>query len=317
MWDWNFDLSIGIGWIFLIFGGMFGLWLALNVWLMRSIKKIRQSGSADDKKMNIAVLSINGLLAYGAKPRSNFQKIMSQIGSIAERQPKALIVRVNSPGGTMSGSHEIYEALKKLKKSGMKMVVLMEDIAASGGVYISMAADKIVASPGTITGSIGVIIPHMNMSELLEKVGVKSDSVKSGEHKDMLSSSKPLSHDSRKLLQETIDDCLDQFVEVVAESRKMSEEAVRAFADGRIFNGRQALKLGLVDEVGGYETALKVAKELSEIKEGEERVQEVNPPMNMLERFGLLAQISSAVERADNILTGIELDGTPLYLMKK
>lgn len=315
MWKWNFDFSVGIGWLFLI-GAIFVVAVAgLNYLGYYYAKKAAKEGTID-KKMNIAVLAINGLISYGTKSRSFFQKTISMIEAVAERKPKALILRMNSPGGTMAGSNEIYEALNKLKRKGIKIVVLMEDVAASGGLYISMAADKIVANPGVITGSIGVIIHHVDMSKLFEKIGINSDNVKSGQYKDMLSNSKAMDEGARKLVSETIQDCLEQFIGVVAGSRKLDKETVRTFADGRIFNGSQAQRLGLVDELGSYETAIRAARDLAGIEDGKENVQEISPPTSILERFGILGQISSFVDRADSFLVSSELNGMPMYLMK-
>jgi len=136
------------------------------------------------------------------------------------------------------------------KDKGCKVIASFGNISASGGVYIGVASDKIVANPGTITGSIGVIIRGNNLSELLDKIGIKFETVKSGVFKDILSPDKPLSEEGRGLLQGLIDESYRQFTEAVAEGRNLPVEEVRKFADGRIFTGTQAKELGLVDEVG-------------------------------------------------------------------
>ena len=139
---------------------------------------------------------------------------------------------------------------------------IRDSISASGGVYIGVASDKIVANPGTITGSIGVIIRGNNLSELLDKIGIKFETVKSGIFKDILSPDKPLSEEGRGLLQGLIDESYKQFTEAVADGRNLPVEEVRKFADGRIFTGTQALELGLVDKIGDEFVARELAAEM-------------------------------------------------------
>src|SRR5579885_2672452 len=142
----------------------------------------------------------------------------------------------------------------------------MSDIAASGGVYIALAADKIVANPGTITGSIGVIISSPNAAELLQKVGVGANVVKSGPYKDVLSPYRGMTDEERALIQGVINDAYAQFVEAVSSGRQIPVERVKEFADGRIFTGRQAKEWGLVDELGGLQTAVELAGQIAGIE---------------------------------------------------
>ena len=199
------------------------------------------------------------------------EKIIEQIDNFKEDSSvKAIVLRVNSPGGGVSPSQEIYDEVKAAA-AVKPVVVSMGSVAASGGYYIAVPAHRILANPGTITGSIGVIMQFTNFEELLDKVGLKSQVVKSGLHKDIGSPVRPMSTADREILQSLIDDVYAQFVQAVAESRKMDPDAVRQLADGRIFTGRQALKAGLVDELGSYRDAIRVAAELAGI-EGKPKV---------------------------------------------
>ena len=180
---------------------------------------------------------------------------------------KAVVLRIDSPGGGVVPSQEIYEAVLSLKKK-KKVVVSMGSVAASGGYYIACAADTIVANPATITGSIGVIAHFSNVEELFDKIGLKTSIIKSGKYKDIGSPLRDMTPDEKRLIQGVIDDIYDQFLEAVSSNRKISKEKVASIADGRIFTGRQALKMGLVDFLGDKKYAVDLASELSGI-EGE------------------------------------------------
>lgn len=183
---------------------------------------------------------------------------------------KAIVLRVNSPGGGVAPSQEIYEEIIKIKEK-KKVVASMGSVAASGGYYIASPADKIVANPGTLTGSIGVIMEIPNVSGLMEKIGVTTQVVKSGKHKDIASVFKTLTPEEKKILQTVLDDVHDQFIEDVSEARGMKPENIRKLADGRIFTGRMAKEVGLVDELGNLQDAIMLAGELTGI-EGEPEV---------------------------------------------
>jgi protease-4 len=193
---------------------------------------------------------------------------------------KAIVLRVDSPGGAVAPSQEIYEEVRKA--AGKKTVVVsMGSVAASGGYYISSAATRIIANPGTLTGSIGVIMEIPNIEGLMNKVGIKTEVIKSGRHKDIASVFRGRSKEEREILQAVLDDVHEQFIKAVAEGRKMLPDDVRKIADGRVFTGRQAQKLGLVDEIGNLEDAIKVASKLAGIK-GEPQV------VTKKERFSLI-----------------------------
>ncbi len=180
---------------------------------------------------------------------------------------EAVVLRVNSPGGSAAASQEIHNEIGKLREAGKKVVVSMSDVAASGGYYISVAADKIMANPGTTTGSIGVIMQVTNLEELFEKIGVDIETITSGEHKDLANPTRTMTEEERELLQSMTNDIYEQFVEAVSRGRGMSQEEVLEIADGRILTGRQAQELGLVDELGDLYDAVDLAAELAQIED--------------------------------------------------
>ena len=179
---------------------------------------------------------------------------------------KAIVLRIDSPGGGVVASQEIFNAVKNAKKEGKKVVASMGSVAASGGYYVAAAADRIVANPGTLTGSIGVKMEFASVEKLLEKIGVKGMVVKAGEYKDIGSPFRDMTEQEQKLLQGVIDDVHSQFIEAVAEGRGLPSTDVKAIADGRIFTGRQALALKLVDEMGDLADSIRVAGRLAGIK---------------------------------------------------
>jgi protease-4 len=212
----------------------------------------------------IAVVKIEGTIV---ESESVIKKI---IKFRKNKNVKALILRINSPGGIVAPPQEIHEEVKKTCKE-KKVIVSMESVAASGGYYIACAADTIIANPGTLVGSIGVMIPVENIGELLQKIGVSSTVIKSGKYKDIGSMTRPMTKDEEAVLQELIDDTYNQFVDVVAEGRGLTREQVLQIADGRVFTGAQALQLGLVDELGNLQDAIDLAANLAGI-EGEPNV---------------------------------------------
>jgi len=186
-------------------------------------------------------------------------------GYLKDASIKALVLRVDSPGGAVAPSQEIYEEVKKaaLKK---KVIVSMGSVAASGGYYISAPADRIIANPGTLTGSIGVIMEIPNIEGLMNKIGVKTEVIKSGRHKDLASAFRKMEKEERLILQGVLDDVHEQFIKAVSDGRKIPFDEVKKLADGRIFTGRQAMKVRLVDELGTLEDAVAAAGRLAGIK---------------------------------------------------
>lgn len=181
---------------------------------------------------------------------------------------KALVLRINSPGGGVVASDEIYHALRELDKP---IVVSMGDVVASGAYYISMAASHIVANPNTLTGSIGVISQFPNAKELMEKLGIEMTVIKSGKVKDLGSPFRPMTEEEQAIWQAIVEETYDRFVAIVVEGRDLPEDQVRELADGRVYTGQQALELGLVDALGYEEDAIAEAARLGGIP-GEPRV---------------------------------------------
>ena len=172
---------------------------------------------------------------------------------------RAVVLRVESPGGAVAPTQEIFDELRKTREAGKVIVASMGSMAASGGYYIACAADSIVANPGTLTGSIGVIMVIPQAEGLLDRVGIDWQVVKSGRHKDMGSVARGMTDTEIGLLQSVVDDVYDQFVEAVAQFRPLTREEVVELADGRIYTGNQALPLRLVDRLGTYEDAIALA----------------------------------------------------------
>jgi protease-4 len=187
---------------------------------------------------------------------------------------KAIVLRIDSPGGGVVPSQEIYDAVQRVRnKSNKAVIASMGTVAASGGYYIAAATDRIMANPGTLTGSIGVIMEMANIEGLLKKVGVEGVVVKSGRYKDVGSPLRKMSDEEQALLQSVMDDVHTQFIEAVAKGRSLEVPEVKALADGRIFTGRQAKDAKLVDELGNLEDAIQLAAEIAGI-EGEPKVVE-------------------------------------------
>lgn len=177
---------------------------------------------------------------------------------------KAIVLRINSPGGTAAASQMIYQELRRLH-GRIKLVAALGDVAASGGYYVASAADRIVANAATTTGSIGVILHFQNVQGLMGKLGITNGTIQSGPHKDILSPYRNPSPEERAMLQALVDDTYQQFLEAVSEGRKLPMSRLKPLADGRIFTGRQALKVGLVDALGTYQDGVDQAARLAGI----------------------------------------------------
>jgi protease-4 len=241
--------------------------------------KASQSLSPLPGTEKIALVRIEGMLITA-------DSIVEEINNYADDSSvKAILIRIDSPGGGVVASQEIFNAVLNARKQGKKKVVIsMGSVAASGGYYIAAAGDRIVANPGTLTGSIGVKMEFANLEKLLEKIGVRGMVVKAGEYKDMGSPFREMTDYEKILLQWVIDDVHSQFIEAVAKGRNLPEADVKAIADGRIFTGRQALHLKLVDQLGDLDDSILVAAELAGIK-GKPKVVKKEKKVPFLEHF--------------------------------
>lgn len=216
---------------------------------------------------------------------------------------KGLLIRINSPGGTVATSQEAYDAVRYFRSKGKPVVVSMSDVAASGGYYIASAADRVFALPGTLTGSIGVIMHLMNLQEIEKKVGIEPVVIKSGQFKDIGSSDRAMTQAEKDLLQSIIMDSYDQFVTAIADGRKMDKGTVKQLADGRIYSGRQALKVKLIDELGGYDDALANVQTLARTKFNLKKDLYVDDEKG-LNAFASLLESGLKVPPPDSVLKG-------------
>jgi len=215
--------------------------------------------TAFDFGENVGIVEVKGVIA-------DPEPILTQLKEMRTNENvKAIVLRIDSPGGGVGPSQEIYNEVKKTKQV-KKVVASMGAIAASGGYYVAAAADHIVANAGTITGSISVIMEFANLEELLHKIGVGAFVIKSGEFKDVGSPLREMTADEKRLLQGFIENVHEQFVSAIVEGRNMPQEKVAAIADGRILSGEQAKELGLLDSLGNLEDAIALAGKLGGIK---------------------------------------------------
>ncbi len=221
----------------------------------RSLVSIAPAGGKD----KVGIVDVKGVI-------TDSEKVVKTIRDF-ERDPgiKALVVRIDSPGGSVGASQEIYEEIKRADKQ-KPVVASLASIAASGGYYASLGARYIISNPGTVTGSIGVIMRIPNIQKLMEKLGIETTVIKSGRLKDMGSMTREPTPEEEAVLKGVMDDVHVQFIEAVAMARKLPEDKVRQLADGRIFSGRQAMELGLVDQLGNFSDAVEKAGRLAGIK---------------------------------------------------
>jgi protease-4 len=215
-------------------------------------------------KPKIALININGVIS-DYKETLNYLSIVEKDSSI-----KALVINVNSPGGAVGASQEIYRALERIRAK-KPVIVSMGNVAASGGYYISVPANVIFANPGTITGSIGVIVQHIDLTNIMDKVGIKIENIKSGKNKDILYPNNRLTKEQKKLIKDTVLDVYNQFINAILKYRNIKREKLLEIADGRILSGKQAYNLGLIDRLGNLQDAIDEARK-SLGKEGESAV---------------------------------------------
>lgn len=232
----------------------------LSILLVSSCLAALMSGSSwMHEKGDVAVVKLTGDI-FDPYP------LLELLEKLEERDDvKAVVLRIDSPGGTVSASEEIYLALKRLKQK-KKLVASLGTVAASGGYYVACAAEKIIANRGTITGSIGVRLEHVNVGELFQWARIEPKTLKAGRYKDLASPYRPLGAEEEQILQSVLEEMHGQFKAVVREGRGLDQATVDALADGRIFTGEKALDLKLVDQLGSLRDAIDTAAKLAEIK---------------------------------------------------
>jgi len=268
--------------VFLIFLGLLVLLIVFSIFFALIQKRIPFGESN-----RVALVRIEGMIM------DSKDTIAELKGYVKDPFIKAIVLRIDSPGGAVVPAQEIYEEIRKAAQE-KNVIVSMGSVAASGGYYIASPATKIIANPGTLTGSIGVIMEVPNMSGLMDKLGIKTEVVKSGRHKDMASVFRGIGKEERMILQKVLDNVHEQFIRAVAEGRTLLYEDVKKIADGRVFTGEQALEVGLIDELGSLEDAFDIAAQLSGI-EGEPVV------VSKKERFSLLNLLKGPKELIENL----------------
>ncbi len=253
----------------------------------------------------MAVVEIEGIIVDGS---SAVRELREHLENPAV---KAVILRVNSPGGVVAPTQEIFAAIQRVRKGGKPVIASFGAVAASGGYYVATAADRIYANPGTLTGSIGVVMQMANIEGLLKKVGVDYVVVKAGSYKDIGNFARTMTPEERKILQALLDDVYSQFVDAVAEGRGLDRKQVLAFADGRIYSGQQAQALKMVDDLGGFEDAVEAAGKLANIS-GRPKL------LYPRKRFSVRELLESrlGLPPTSALLPALPGIRTPLYLMQ-
>jgi len=249
----------------------------LKVNIVPEVEPLTEKAIAGEGRDKVLVLDISGIIMSGeaGSPLSGKKQpgLIAQVREALDRarqdkNVKAVVLRINSPGGGVTASDILYHELKKFKsESGAKIVAHIMDVGASGAYYAALAADAITAQPTSVTGSIGVIMYRVDATALMQKVGVQAEEIASGPKKSMGSPFRPLADDERKVFQGIIDSLYGRFTGLIAEERKLAPEAVRAMADGRIFTSRDAQAGGLIDGIGYLEDAIELAKKRAGLKE--------------------------------------------------
>lgn len=225
------------------------------------------SGKNDDEGLSISTRGEKVAVVELVGPIYDSRRIVDEFKHFSKNSSvKAIVFRIDSPGGGVAASQEIYETVRRIRDSGIPVIASMGTVAASGGYYVACGADTIMANPGTTTGSIGVILEFVDISELLNRIGIRFEVAKSGPYKDTGSPHREITFEERRYLQGYIDDAYNQFVDMVAAERKLERKEILKLADGRIYTGRQALQNHLVDMLGDYEDAVRLAAEMGGIR---------------------------------------------------
>lgn len=274
-------------------------------------EKVREEGSSEQR---ILVIPIEG--AIGPTNVSyNHELILDTIEQIrTDETIKAVLLEIDSPGGAVYHTREAYDLFKEvLAEHDIPVYASMGSMAASGGYYYAMLADKVYASPETITGSIGVIASSMNVEELYKKIGVKPQVFKSGDLKDIGSGTREMTDEEKKVMQGYIDEAFNRFVQVVTEGREMSEERVRELADGRIYTGTQAKENGLIDDLAYYRDVVEIIREENNLADAQvfEKIESYSNFNNFFPTGFMESETPDYAEQFDKILNRVEEETTP------
>jgi protease-4 len=249
---------------------------AIKVNIVPETQPLEEQAIAGEGKDKIVLMDITGVIASedagsilgGRKEPGMLVRVREQLDRARlDKKVKALVIRINSPGGGVTASDTLYHEIKKFKdETGAKVVAHVLDMGTSGAYYAALAADRITAQPTSITGSIGVIMLRIDATGLMQKIGVQALQISSGAEKGMGSPFRPVSDEERKIFQDMIDSMYGRFVGVVAEGRKMDPERVRQLADGRIYTSKEAKDAGLIDQIGYLDDAFKQARTLANLE---------------------------------------------------
>jgi protease-4 len=267
---WFWGIFISLIFIGLIFIGISFLVLATVI----KSEKVEFRGTGD----KIAIVDVNDIIMSSERTVLEIKRYRE------DKSIKAIILRVNSPGGGVAASQEIYEEVRKTRESGKPIVVSMASIAASGAYYISCGSSLIVANPGTLTGSIGVIAEFITIKDLADKLGIQQNVFKSGELKDAGNPFRNMTEKDKAYFQDVVDNSFGQFLGVVSKERKINIDTLKQYANGRVFTGLQAKKIGLIDSIGTFEDAIRMTAELAGIK-GEPSIVREHKRFSIFERI--------------------------------
>lgn len=280
---------------------------------------ISWSDSFSGKKPDIAVIDVSGPIMYGesggfSSSGASANQIIPILDKIEKEKVKGVLIRLNSPGGTASASQAIYEKIMKMRKNGTKFYSFMQDVAASGAYYIASATDVIYANPSTLTGSIGVIMQVPNYTELSNKIGVQTITIKSGKFKDIGNGSRKMEQEEKTLLQNLINDTYNEFVKAVAKGRNLPESTVKTLGDGRIYTGNQAKSNKLVDKLGTEEDVVNDLAKVINIS-GEPKLKNYSKP-SWEKIFDMSAKSPFKGTVLENPEFSTQLNKIPLMLYK-
>jgi len=277
-----------------------------TVWLLLALSDEGLPGGS-----KVAVVEVLGIIGVGTDRGLDPDALIRTLGEYRDDPSiRAVVLRIDSPGGVVGPTQEIFTAVRRLREAKKPVVASLGSVAASGGYYVAVAADRIYADPGTLTGSIGVVMQLANVEGLLKKVGVEYVVIKAGAYKDVGNFARAMTPEERRILQTMLDDVYDQFIEAVAEGRGLDPKQVRGFAEGRIYSGRQAQGLKMVDDLGGLEDAIEAAAKIAGL-----------PPKPKViyprRRFSLrdLLRTEWGLGPVSRVLPSLETLRTPLYLM--
>ena len=278
----------------------------VTVWLLLLVSDEGLPGGA-----KVAVVEVEGIIGAGTDRGLDTDTLIRTLGEYRDDPAiRAVVLRIDSPGGVVGPTQEIFTAVRRLREAKKPVVASLGSVAASGGYYVAVAADRIYANPGTLTGSIGVVMQLANVEGLLKKVGVEYVVIKAGAYKDVGNFARAMTPEERRILQAMLDDVYDQFISAVAEGRGLDPKQVRGFAEGRIYSGRQAQGLKMVDDLGGLEDAIEAAAKIAGL-----------PPKPKViyprRRFSLrdLLRSEGAWGPVSRVLPSLQTLRTPLYLM--